>query len=189
MLRVTWEWLGQGLALDLSNTVAIADGTEHDLIGSTHDYEQWATGEANFVPGGSLRLLRDARNELLDLRTAIRSCLIAVAAGERAPKRAVAVLNRASSEAPLWLELDADASTLRERSSAPVVDTVVARYARSAIELLATEANLLRRCPAPSCGMFYLSSREGQRWCSPQCGTRARVARHYHSKRRAPASR
>ncbi|ELS57171.1 CGNR zinc finger domain-containing protein [Streptomyces viridochromogenes] len=35
----------------------------------------------------------------------------------------------------------------------------------------------LRRCPAPSCGMFFLARRRDQAWCSIGCGNRARAAR------------
>src|SRR3954447_9124809 len=33
-------------------------------------------------------------------------------------------------------------------------------------------------CDAPSCGLFFERTRRNQRWCSPECGNRARVARH-----------
>ncbi|MBD0328655.1 MAG: CGNR zinc finger domain-containing protein [Thermoleophilia bacterium] len=45
-------------------------------------------------------------------------------------------------------------------------------------------ADRLRVCPAPSCRMLYRPSRRDQHWCSRQCGTRARVARHYAASRR-----
>jgi predicted RNA-binding Zn ribbon-like protein len=168
--------------------VAVVDGVEHDLIGSPVDYAGWARTEAKFVPQ-AFRLLERARPELLDLRTAVRHLLVAAASGQR-PKRALAEeLNRASRRAAQWLELDAEAAlALRERSSGKTMDKLLAHYARSAMEVVVDEENLLRRCPAPSCGMFYASSRQAQRWCSTQCGTRARVARHYSSRHRTRAS-
>jgi predicted RNA-binding Zn ribbon-like protein len=96
------------------------------------------------------------------------------------PQAAVEALNRASRAAPEWLELDLAARRLRVCSRARRADRLLAGYARSALRLLADDtAGHLRVCPAPSCGMFYRPRRQ-QRWCSPQCGTRARVARHYH---------
>lgn len=187
MIHVTWEWLGQGLALDLADTVTIEDGVEHDLIASPRDFQTWAEREAELVPGGSVELLRRARRELLDLRTVIRDVLGAVSAEAPLPSHAVGRLNRASRAAPTWLDLDAGTGSVRRETSASAVDALVAAYARSAMELVAEHPGRLRRCPAPSCGMFYVSRREQQRWCSTQCGTRARVARHYRSRRAARA--
>lgn len=64
---------------------------------------------------------------------------------------------------------------------APVDPSVAAqaRIARSAIEILGTDKrSRLRFCTPPGCGVYYLASRPQQRWCSPRCGTRTRVARH-----------
>jgi predicted RNA-binding Zn ribbon-like protein len=182
MIKVTWEWLGQGLALDLADTVTVEDGVEHDLIDSRDEYARWAERESVFLPHGSARALERGRRELLDLRTAIREVLASVAAGDSPSRRAVDRLNHVSRSAPTWSELDPVNLVLRDRSSAKGIDALLASYARSAMDLLANDARRLRRCPAPSCGMFYVSTRPQQRWCSTQCGTRARVARHYNSR-------
>jgi predicted RNA-binding Zn ribbon-like protein len=189
MIKVTWAWLGQAPALDLANTVAVVDGIEHDLIGSAAKYERWAGIEARFVPHGSLGLLQQARAKLLDLRITVRTILAAATAGEK-PRGALATdLNRVSRRAPQWLVLDADgAFALREESSAQAIDLLLAHYARSAMEIVVGETGALQRCSAPSCGMFYASGRRDQWWCSTQCGTRARVARHYQGRRRTRAS-
>lgn len=183
MLQVTWEWLGMAPALDLANTVAIEGDDEHDLIESAEDYAEWARIEAGFLPSGSLRLLEGSRPELMEVRAAVRELLAAVTARRKPPRAAVEALNAASRRAPEWFELDAGSIKAVARTDAGRVDALLARYARSAIELVAAEADGLRRCPAPSCGMFYVSTRGSQRWCSTQCGTRARVARHYRSRR------
>ena len=188
MIRVTWEWLGQAPALDLANTVAVENGIEHDLIEDELEFASWARCEAQFVSGAPRDLLVDARAQLLDLRTRVRELLAAVASGNRPPKDTIGQLNDASSGAPRWTELDTSGMSLRVSSSGSDVDEILAWYARSAMEVVANERNRLRRCPAPSCGMFYLSTRQAQRWCSIQCGTRARVARHYHSRCRTPAA-
>ena len=188
MLRVTWEWLGQAPALDLADTVAVVEGLEHDLIASGPDYERWARSEAAFLPPDSFRLLERARPELLRVRTSIRQLLGATAAGERWRPGLAEELNVVSRQAPRWLELDPTGPLLQERSCGSAAEDLVARYARSAMEIVAGEAGRLRRCTAPSCGMFYLSSRDGQRWCSTQCGTRARVAKHYGRRRQRAGS-
>lgn len=182
MIKVTWEWLGQGLALDLADTVTVGDGVEHDLIESSEGYARWVERESVFLPHGSAGVLRRGRRELLDFRTTVREALASVAAGASPSRRAVNRLNQVSRSAPTWTELDPVNLVLRNQSSAKGIDVLLASYARSAIDLLANDASRLRRCPAPSCGMFYVSTRPQQRWCSTQCGTRARVARHYKSR-------
>ena len=185
MLRVTWEWLGQEPALDLANTVAVVNGVDRDLLAPAGAYHRWAAAEgiaARLPPADVARLL-EAQPQMLRLRDVIRQALAASAMRHIPPPAAVAELNRASRAAPEWLELDPAARRLRTRSRGRRTDRLLARYARSALHLLADDpTGQLRVCPAPSCGMFYRPRRQQQRWCSPQCGTRARVARHYHTK-------
>jgi len=180
MLRVTWEWIGLDEALDVANTVAVADGIEHDLLAPEGEYERWAEAAAaspalDAEQAGSLA---GARERVLELRDPIRQVVAATAAGEPPPRRAVARLNEASRRSPGWTELDAERKLVaRARGSA--ADRLLAAYARSALSIAADGPARLRRCPAPSCGMFYRPTRPRQHWCSRQCGTRARVARHY----------
>jgi predicted RNA-binding Zn ribbon-like protein len=185
MIKVTWEWLGMAPALDLADTVTVEDGAEHDLISAPGDFRRWAERAASLLPGGSAALLERHRPALIDLRETIRRVLGRVSAGERPPRRAIEELNRVSRRAPQWTELDPDALVARTRSSGSTADVLLAHYARSALALVAEDGDRLRRCPAPSCGMFYVATRGSQQWCSTQCGSRARVARHYS--RRRPA--
>jgi predicted RNA-binding Zn ribbon-like protein len=186
MLRVTWEWLGQDPALDLANTVAVVNGVDRDLLAPAGAYDGWAAAEgaaAGLAPEDVAGLL-EARPRVVRLREVIREALAAAAARRDLPVAAVAELNRASRAAPHWLELDPAVGRLRMCSRGRRADRLLARYARSALQLLAADTGeQLRVCPAPSCGMFYRPRRPQQRWCSPQCGTRARVARHYHRPR------
>jgi predicted RNA-binding Zn ribbon-like protein len=186
MLHVTWEWLGAEAALDVANTVAVSNGVAHDLLAPEGEYERWAeaAGRSQAVEADAGRLLIDARPRLLGLRERIRDVLAAAAAGEPWPKAAVAELNRVSRKAPVWLELDRNGE-VREHARASAADRLLAEYARSAMQIAAEGRARLRVCPAPSCGMFYRPNRERQRWCSQQCGTRARFARHYQSRRRS----
>jgi predicted RNA-binding Zn ribbon-like protein len=186
MLHVTWEWLGLDPALDVANTVAISNGEPHDLLEPPGEYERWATEAAARSPllaAGKSALLIKARPELIELRARIRDVLAAVVAGDDLPATAVAALNRASRAVPGWVELDLD-GTVRERAHGRAVDRLLAAYARSAMEIAAEGSARLRVCPAPSCGMYYRPTRQDQRWCSLQCGTRARVARHYRPRRK-----
>jgi predicted RNA-binding Zn ribbon-like protein len=185
MLRVTWEWLGLELAFDVANTVAISNGEPHDLLARAGEYERWAREAAARSPAldaDDYALLVTARAQVLELRGRIREALAAAAAGKGLPPTAVVALNRASRAAPRWPELDVD-GTVRERTRGSAVERLLAEYARSAMEIAADGSVQLRVCAAPSCGMYYRPTRQDQRWCSLQCGTRERVARHSRRRR------
>jgi predicted RNA-binding Zn ribbon-like protein len=185
MLRVTWEWIGADEALDVANTVAIAGGIEHDLLEPEDEYERWAAAAAASpaLDSEQAGALTTARERVLELRGPIRQVVAATADGVPVPRPAVAKLNRVSRASPNWSELDPDGKIV-ERSLGSAADRLLGAYARSALSIAADGPARLRRCPAPSCGMFYRPTRPQQHWCSRQCGTRARVARHY---RRAAA--
>jgi predicted RNA-binding Zn ribbon-like protein len=171
--------------LDVANTVAVSGGIAYDLLAPDGEYERWAAAAARSPAlGADLgAALVDARSQILELRERIRDVLVATAAGDPLPPAAVADLNRVSRKAPAWLELSGEGD-VHERSGGSTVERLLALYARSAIEIAGRRDAHLRVCGAPSCGMFYRPSRERQRWCSTQCGTRARVARHYRPRRR-----
>ena len=184
MLRVTWEWIAiDEPALDLANTIAVENGTERDLFDEPGRYERWVerAATAPTLTADEAGAIAGARERLLALREPIREVITATAAGRTPSSQAVDVLNRASRRAPQWLELDAHG--VREETRATAGDRLLARYARSAMAIAAEGKERLRRCPAPSCGMFYRPTRRQQRWCSQQCGTRARFARHYRAHR------
>ena len=188
MLRVTWEWIAiYEPALDLANTVAVSDGVEHDLLERDGEFESWAEAPARSpaLAADEAAALLHARTRLLALREHIRAVLRATAAGERLPRAPVAALNAATGAAPEWLELTADGE-LRRRTHGTAVERILAKYARSAMQIAAGGNAAVRVCGAPSCGMFYPPGRRQQRWCSVQCGTRARVARHYAAATRRP---
>ena len=181
MLRVDWIWIGIAeAALDLSNTVAISKGVPHDLLGPEGAFEAWA-GKAATSPElapDEAAAIASARERLLALREDVRAVLAATAGGDPPPAAAVARLNAASRAAPGWEELRGDA--VRRVTDAGPEERLAAAYARSAMQIAADGDERLRVCPAPSCGMYFRPRRDQQRWCSVQCGTRARVARHAH---------
>lgn len=52
------------------------------------------------------------------------------------------------------------------------------------VELLAGESRgRLRACLAPNCVLYFVKEHTRREWCSPNCGNRARVARHYQRHR------
>jgi predicted RNA-binding Zn ribbon-like protein len=193
MLEVTWEWIAlDRAALDLANTVAVDKGVQHDLLAPDGEYERWAQAAAQSpeLTPDEAAAIAAARPRVLGLREHIRAVLRATAAGQPPPGPAVAALNEASRAAAQWPELDHDRH-VEPHARGDAVQRLLARYARSAMELAAGGSARLRVCGAPSCGMFYRPRRRQQRWCSEPCGTRARVARHYraHHKPSPPPER
>lgn len=180
MLRVTWEWLGAEPALDIANSIGVSSGTAYDMLEPAGEFDRWAAvaEKSPALTRQEARAIRRSRSAIIALRRHIRDILLAVAAGDKPPTRAVTQLNRVSRRSPTWLELGDDAR-LAERTTGTATDRLLAKYARSAMEIAVDGAAHLRVCPAPSCGMFFRPRRTDQHWCSLPCGSRARVARHY----------
>jgi predicted RNA-binding Zn ribbon-like protein len=108
----------------------------------------------------------------------VKALLRAAVAGGRAPAAAADRLNARVRAVPLVPQLQDGKLELVPAAAAAPVDELLARVARSAIELSAHGG--VGFCDAPSCGQFFERRRASQRWCSDACGTRARVARHAH---------
>jgi predicted RNA-binding Zn ribbon-like protein len=187
MLKVTWEWIAlDEAALDVANTVTVDKSVAHDLLAAAGDYQRWVQAAAQspeLTPDEAAAIVA-ARPRLLALREHIRAVLHATAAGQPLPGAAVAALNEASRAAAQWPELGDDRQ-IEHHGLGDAVQRLLARYARSTMELAAGGSATLRVCGAPSCGMFFRPRRRQQRWCSEPCGTRARVARHYRAHHKA----
>ena len=181
MLDLTWEWIAiYEPALDVSNTVAVENGVERDLLASDSEFERWgeaAAGSPALSPEEAAAISA-AKPRLLELRAHIRALFKATAGGDPLPKTSIAALNGVTRAAPEWLEIG-DEGTVARRAQGGAVERLLAAYARSAMEIAADGTAKLRVCGAPSCGMFYRPRRRQQRWCSEPCGNRARFARHY----------
>jgi predicted RNA-binding Zn ribbon-like protein len=180
----TWGWIAlDGAALDLANTVAVDKGVAHDLLAPHGEYQRWAQAAARSpaLTPDQAAAIAAARPQVLGLREHVRAVLRATAAGQPLPGVAVAALNAASRAAAQWPELGDDRQ-VQQHARGDAVQRLLARYARSAMELAAGGSVRLRACGAPSCGVFYRPRRRQQRWCSASCGNRARVARHYRAR-------
>lgn len=178
---ITFDWPGRELALDLADTIVVVRPGHHaDVLSTRAELATWLSYERERlgpVPRGALPRLTDFR----ELRDAIHALFTAVAEGQPLQSAPVRTLNRVAAAAPRLTQLDLSCERPRavERSIVPDrTDEILATIARSAIEILGGTERV-RVCPAPRCGMFYLETHPRQRWCSPMCGNRARVARHY----------
>lgn len=187
-------FLAYPLAVDFANSTgppagAVDDGpAAGDLFADAAGVHRWLNAEAHVISDMAL----PSRGEEMDpgilrsFRIAITEVLRAGARGTSPSMTATATLNAASAASPFHLELVvAEFPTARAvPGAADRVSELLGRVARSAIELLASpDRERLGICGAPACGLLFVATRRGQRWCSGPCGNRARVARHYHRRR------
>ena len=173
-----WEWLGDELAIDFSNTVRRRGMAYEDLLEGPADLREWATRQNGRVP---VPPLGAAKTGLARIRTARDDALAVLRAAALAaplPRPAAGRLNRAALRHPVVAQLGTDA---RVGGRPDRLDELLARAVAATIDLAArAPAAGLALCDAPSCGQLFLRDRDNQRWCGPACGTRARVARHTH---------
>jgi predicted RNA-binding Zn ribbon-like protein len=174
------------LAIDLANTLELRrDGTTVDLLADEDGLARWLrhaggpgghgrTGSGDEVAAERLQALRG--HVLALLNAAVRQCPL--------PRAAVTAVNRAAAGGPAVVQLEADELVVRYAASPG--DAFLADVAASAISAVGgPRRDRLRRCGAPGCGRWFVASRPRQRWCSPNCGNRARVARFQQRHRAA----
>jgi predicted RNA-binding Zn ribbon-like protein len=102
------------------------------------------------------------------------------------PEVALAVLNKAADQLGTahldWPSEGVPAITWAGRSEDPAM-LLVGAIGRSGIDfLLSADRARLRACPAARCVKYFLQDDPRQTWCSPSCGNRERVNRHYQRK-------
>ncbi|HEY6589804.1 MAG TPA: ABATE domain-containing protein [Actinomycetota bacterium] len=177
-METTGQYTGE-LAIDLANTLELQrDGTTADLLGDQDGLARWLRGS-----GGPEEV---SASRLQELRGHVLVLLAAAVRQRTLPPAAVAAVNRAGSAAPGVAQLEAGELVVRYNASPP--DAFLADIATSAITLVGGPGrDRLRRCGAPGCGRWFVASRPRQRWCSPTCGNRARVARFQERRGTEPA--
>jgi len=123
--------------------------------------------------------------QLLNLRRALRRLAADATDDPREPldpmsrPAALATLNVLAEQAVTRLSWPADGPPERtlHGPAAGVIATL-------GVELLAgAERSRLRACLAPNCVLYFVKEHTRREWCSPNCGNRARVARHYQRHR------
>lgn len=180
---------GGELAIDLANTLELRrDGTTVDLLADQGGLARWlrhAGGPGG--PGGSGGTGGGdevAAEQLQALRGHVLALLGAAVRQRPLPRAAVTAVNRAAAGAPAVVQLEAGELVVRYDASPG--DAFLADVAASAISTVGgPRRDRLRRCGAPGCGRWFVASRPRQRWCSPNCGNRARVARFQQRHRAA----
>ena len=179
----------------LANTITVDRGRVRDRLAEGPDLDHWVRtigGQMDLSPRPSsieaiagpaaerLISLRDAIRRLAaehtqDPRTLGQSLVPDVAAAMR-------IINSTSAVSSVWPELDWNDSTARRRdvwAGGEYADAFIAVLARQTIDLsTSAQWDRLRPCLAPGCTYFFVKDHVRRQWCAPNCGNRARVARH-----------
>ncbi|MEU1621667.1 ABATE domain-containing protein [Streptomyces sp. NPDC005722] len=188
--------LGEPLPVELMNTVAVENGGIGDALADDAGVSAWLQAVAGRLRAetgirpeqlgvddvrpvaASLRTLRDALRRLAAETT--EDPRPPATAPELERQKAISALN---ALAHAWPELlwPADGQTSRvyrgDRSPARLAVQLIAHQA---VELFSgPDRDRLRPCLAPNCLLFFVKDHPRRQWCSPACGNRERVARHY----------
>jgi predicted RNA-binding Zn ribbon-like protein len=176
--------LGQRLAVEFANTAYAVRGQPREGIGTAPYLLAWLHGHASQLATQVPDEVSDVDiRQFRDLRDAIRALSAAIVDGRDVPDESLGDINRVAAAAPCWPDLGTDL-VAAVRTAAPAAVAVRAEIARDAIDLFAgPDRTELRRCGAPGCVLYFVKDHPRRQWCSPSCGTRARVARHYRRHR------
>jgi predicted RNA-binding Zn ribbon-like protein len=173
----SFGWLGRfPLGVDLADTVRVVGSREIELLVDEDSLTAWVAAELPRLPAaeGALGHLGEVRT----LRDGVRDLLLARAGGRPLPRQHLASLNEASKRSPSYPTVTEDGHVETVELNTRPFDIFRAAVARSTMEALDESAAPLAVCHAPSCGMLFVPATRRQKWCSPGCGNRARVARH-----------
>lgn len=196
-LVIVGDMLGEPLPVELMNTVTVADGRIRDELAGDEQAAVWLGAVADRIrtelgPAGD-PVRRFAAEPLRELRDALRRLAAETTADPRPPAtapeltrpQAVATLNALARAQPqlVWPTGGDPARSYRmDSTSGPAVELI----ALQGVELFTGPGReLLRPCLAPNCLLFFAKDHGRREWCSPACGNRARVARHYQRRQRA----
>jgi len=185
------------LAFALAATIRHdGNGGVADLLATPADVDAWIEQHEDLVAdvlGRPFEGADDPRDELVRIRSAVRA-LFARAVAPRPPSAADAdrlmnaaaalrMVNRAADRLGTtqldWPEDGVPITRWAGRTDDPVA-LLIGAVGRSAIDFLAgPDRARLRACPAARCVKYFLQDDPRQTWCSPSCGNRERVNRHY----------
>ena len=184
---------GEPVAVELLNTVYLAQHEEHDGLASPAALASWlqavAPGLSMPLSGRELDAIDQTDlDQARDLRGCIRRLADARRHGLRGRRADVAQLNRYARSASRWPELRwVHAPDVVTVASAKPSVVALSDIARDAVRLLAAQdPDSLRSCAAPGCVLYFVRRHPRRTWCSDSCGNRVRAARHYARTRQRP---
>jgi predicted RNA-binding Zn ribbon-like protein len=195
---------GEPVAVELMNTVDVDQGEVRDKLASTAGVACWLGTVADqitptitddaaarlhqLLDGAGEDTLRPVGPALRELRNTLRRLAAAVTDDPRPPitgpdlsrSDAITSLNAFMTTSPELVWPPDGQPYLAYRARGSVAELVVGLIAHQGVELLGSpRRHHLRACVAPNCDRFFLKTHSRREWCSPTCGNRARVARHY----------
>lgn len=176
MIDRSFTWLGRfPLAVDLADTVRVVGSQDVELLVDEEALSVWVAAERPRFPevAGAFGHL----SRVVELRDVVRALLTARVRNESLPRRELNLINDTSRRSPSFPTVDAAGERVTYEVNDDPFDVFAATVARSTMEVLSRGSDIAV-CRAPSCGMFFEPVNRRQRWCSPACGNRARVARH-----------
>ncbi len=169
---------GEPLAVDLANTIKVADPGKELLVDDDANTGFWEL-QADRLPEGAAT---PDRRQTLRLREAVRSVLLSHLDSSRLDRDAVTIVNAHAAAASAFPQLVTGAGTERRTSWTPSTGArlSLAAAAVSAIDVVTgPAADRLRACGSDKCSMLFVATHAKRVWCSPKsCGNRERVARH-----------
>ena len=194
-----FEFTGNHLCLDFTNTVNDRSTSPRELLNSYSDLLLWSQ-EAQLLTEDEVRRLREEakRREkdagvvlqrAIDLREALYRIFLAVAGGSSPAESELSTFNTEFSEAMCraCIVPAKDSFTLDWTDKEKALDRMLWTIARSAADLLTSNGlEDVRVCAADDCGWLFLdtSKNHSRRWCDMKsCGNRAKVRKHYIQKK------
>lgn len=170
------------LPLALANTVKVRRGRPTDEIDTVEGFGAWLDQADPTLAASLPRELGEAElREAHVLREAVRGVFAAVVEGREPEAEEMERLNEFAAAAPFWPELrwQGGLASVRRTAAEPVT-AALAEVAAAAIELVASEESAdLAACASPECCCYLVRDDPRRKWCSPSCGNRVRVNRHY----------
>ncbi|KAB2915827.1 MAG: hypothetical protein F9K29_12465 [Hyphomicrobiaceae bacterium] len=184
------------LCLDYANTLSWRGRAEPaEKLHSLDDLLDWARTSGSVGAGAARnasiwsrarsKKVEELFAEAIALREAIFRIFSAMAAGQGARDRDLAVLTRSLAEAPArnWLVRSGNRFAWRIGQHRPRMPDLLAPVLWSAGDLLiAGEHRLVRQCANSECLWLFVdrSKNATRRWCDmAACGNRAKAQRHY----------
>jgi predicted RNA-binding Zn ribbon-like protein len=181
----TYPALGELLAIEFANTLFTGGDRPRDALATPAGLTRWVKTNAERIDAPSPRRFSAGDLERArELRAIILTLFATAVDGGRPDAAIIRQLNRLAALASFTARLDWPSGEPPEAHLSPSgpgrVGVLLALLAQSAIDVLGgSGAGRLRRCEAPGCTTYYLKDHPRRAWCSPKCGNRVRVARHY----------
>lgn len=194
-----FEFTGNHLCLDFTNTVNDRSTSPRELLNSYSDLLLWSQEAQLLTEGEAERLREEAKHHekaagvvlqrAIDLREALYRIFLAVARGSSPGESELSTLNTEFSEAMsrACIVPAKDSFTLDWTDKEKALDRMLWTIARSAADLLTSKGvEDVRVCAADDCRWLFLdtSKNHSRRWCDMKsCGNRAKVRKHYIQKK------